>query len=72
MILQGLIVLSILLGLTVAMCYQFRQNISEIEKSEIEDKLRKRESENAQLVDIIENRCVNVEFKILGDWEENK
>lgn len=66
MIFQGLIVLSILLGLTIATCYQFRQNVSEIEKSEIEDKLNQQKSENAQLVDIIENRKVNVEFKVLG------
>ena len=66
MILQGLILLSILLALTIATCYQFRQNVSEIEKSEIEDKLNQQKSENAQLVDIIENRRVNVEFKILG------
>lgn len=66
MIFQGLIVLSILLGLTIATCYQFRQNVSEIEKSEIEDKLNQQKSENAQLVDIIENRRVNVEFKVLG------
>ena len=67
MIFQGLIVLSILLGLTIATCYQFRQNVSEIEKSEIEDKLNQQKSENAQLVDIIENRKVNVEFKVLGE-----
>ena len=66
MIYQGFIVLSILLGLTIAMCYQFRQNISEIEKSEIEDKLKQQQSENAQLVDIIENRRVMIDFKILG------
>ena len=66
MIFQGLIVLSILLGLTIATCYQFRQNVSEIEKSEIEDKLQKQQSENKQLKDIIENRKVNVEFKVLG------
>lgn len=66
MIFQGVIVLSILLGLTIATCYQFRQNVSEIEKSEIEDKLNQQKSENAQLVDIIENRKVNVEFKVLG------
>lgn len=66
MIFQGLIVLSILLGLTVAMCYQFRQNVSEVEKSELEDKFKQQQSENKQLKDIIENRRVNVEFKILG------
>lgn len=66
MIFQGVIVLSILLALTIATCYQFRQNVSEIEKSEIEDKLNQQKSENAQLVDIIENRKVNVEFKVIG------
>ena len=66
MIFQGLIVLSILLGLTIATCYQFRQNVSEIEKSEIEDKLNQQKYENKQLKDIIENRRVNVEFKVLG------
>lgn len=66
MIFQGLIVLSILLGLTIATCYQFRQNVSEIEKSEIEDKLNQQQYENRQLKDIIENGRVNVEFKVLG------
>lgn len=66
MIFQGLIVLSILLGLTVAMCYQFRQNVSEVEKSELEDKFKQQKYENKQLKDIIENRRVNVEFKVLG------
>lgn len=66
MIFQGVIVLSILLGLTIATCYQFRQNVSEIEKSEIEDKLNQQKYENKQLKDIIENRRVNVEFKVLG------
>lgn len=66
MIFQGLIVLSILLGLIVACCYQFRQNVSEIEKSEIEDKLNQQKYENKQLKDIIKNRRVNVEFKVLG------
>ena len=66
MIFQGLIVLSILLGLTVATCYQFRQNVSEVEKSELEDKFKQQQSENKQLKDIIENRRVNVEFKVLG------
>lgn len=66
MIFQGVIVLSILLGLTIATCYQFRQNVSEIEKSEIEDKLNQQKYENKQLKDIIENRHVNIEFKVLG------
>ena len=66
MIFQGLIVLSILLGLTIATCYQFRQNVSEIEKSELEDKLNQQKYENKQLKDMIENRKVNVEFKVLG------
>ena len=66
MIYQGFIVLSILLGLTIATCYQFRQNISEIEKSEIEDKLKQQQYENKQLKDIIENRRVNIKFKILN------
>lgn len=66
MIFQGVIVLSILLGLTIATCYQFRQNVSEIEKSELEDKLKEQKKQNAQLIDIIENRRVSVEFKVLG------
>ena len=66
MIFQGVIVLSILLALTIATCYQFRQNVSEIEKSEIEDKLNQQKYENKQLKDIIKNRRVNVEFKVLG------
>lgn len=66
MIFQGLIVLSILLGLTIATCYQFRQNVSEIEKSEIEDKLNQQKYENKQLKDIIKNRRVMIDFKILG------
>lgn len=66
MIFQGVIVLSILLGLIVACCYQFRQNVSEIDKSELEDKLTEQKKQNAQLIDIIENRRVNIEFKVLG------
>ena len=66
MIFQGVIVLSILLGLTIATCYQFRQNVSEIEKSELEDKLKEQKKQNAQLIDIIENRRVMIDFKILG------
>lgn len=66
MIYQGIVLLSILLALSIALVIVLRQNISEIEKSKIEDKLKQQQSENAQLVDIIENRRVNVEFKILG------
>ena len=66
MIYQGIVLLSILLALSIALVIILRQNISEIEKSKIEDKLKQQQSENAQLVDIIENRRVNVEFKILG------
>ena len=66
MIFQGLIVLSILLGLTIATCYQFRQNVSEIEKSELEDKLTEQTTQNAQLIHFIENRKISVEFKVLG------
>ena len=67
MMIQGVLCLSIALVLCVAVWRQLKQNISEIEKSEIEDKLEQQKSENAQLVDIIENRRVMIDFKILGD-----
>ena len=66
MMIQGILCLSIALVLSVAVLRQLKQNISEIEKSELEEQLEQQKSENAQLVDIIENRKVNVEFKVLG------
>lgn len=66
MMIQGVLCLSIALVLCVAVWRQLKQNISEIEKSELEEQLEQQQYENKQLKDIIENRRVNVEFKVLG------
>lgn len=66
MIYQGIVLLSILLALSIALVIVLRQYADEIKSIELEDKLKKQQYENKQLKDIIENRRVNVEFKVIG------
>lgn len=64
--LQILIVGLIAVLVSIALCRQLKQNLSEIEKIQIEEELEHQKAENKELKEQLNNRKVILDIKTIG------